>query len=147
MNLVANKMKKILVIVPFPMSEDNLKSRRDQLKSVELSTELQFEFRSTKAAPKNYISQSDMVLADIGILEAGLNAKKEGFSAVCIDTMSDSGVDALRSCLDIPVIGPGQTSMLCAMMMGNKFSIITMWKSWFHLYDKNIKNLGIKDIF
>lgn len=145
MNLVANKMKKILVIVPFPMSEDNLKSRRDQLKSVELSTELQFEFRSTKAAPKNYISQSDMVLADIGILEAGLNAKKEGFSAVCIDTMSDSGVDALRSCLDIPVIGPGQTSMLCAMMMGNKFSIITMWKSWFHLYDKNIKNLGIKD--
>ncbi len=43
------------------MSEDNLKSRRDQLKSVELSTELQFEFRSTKAAPKNYISQSDMV--------------------------------------------------------------------------------------
>ena len=127
------------------MSEDNLKSRRDQLKSVKLSNELQFEFRSTKAAPKNYISQADMVLADFGILEAGLNAKKEGFSAVCIDTMSDSGVDALRSCLDIPVIGPGQTSMLCAMMMGNKFSIITMWKSWFHLYDKNIKNLGIKD--
>ena len=62
-------MKKILVIVPFPMSEDNLKSRRDQLKSVKLSNELQFEFRSTKAAPKNYISQADMVLADVGRMQ------------------------------------------------------------------------------
>ena len=38
-----------------------------------------------------------MVLADVGILEAGLDAEKEGFLAVCIDTMSDSGVSALRS--------------------------------------------------
>ena len=138
-------MIKILVIVPFPMSEENLNSRRDQLKAVKLASEVKFEFRSTKAAPKNYISETDMVLADIGILEVGIKAQKEGFSAVCIDTMSDSGVSALRSCLDIPVIGPGQTSMLCAMMMGNKFSIVTMWKSWFHLYNSTIKRLGIKD--
>ena len=138
-------MHKILVIVPFPMSEENLNSRRDQLKAVKLTSEVKFEFRSTKAAPKNYISETDMVLADIGILEVGIKAQKEGFSAVCVDTMSDSGVSALRSCLDIPVIGPGQTSMLCAMMMGNKFSIVTMWKSWFHLYDRTIERLGIKE--
>ena len=138
-------MHKILVIVPFPMSEENLNSRRDQLKAVKLTSEVEFEFRSTKAAPKNYISETDMVLADIGILEVGIKAQKEGFSAVCVDTMSDSGVSALRSCLDIPVIGPGQTSMLCAMMMGNKFSIVTMWKSWFHLYNRTIKRLGLKD--
>ena len=35
--------------------------------------------------------------------------------------------------------------MLCAMMMGNKFSIVTMWKSWFHLYNRTINRLGIKD--
>ena len=39
--------------------------------------------------------------------EAGVTAQEDGYDAVCIDTMSDSGVNALRSMLDIPVIGPG----------------------------------------
>lgn len=136
-------MKQILVIVPFPMSEGNLEARRSQLKAVSLSPDLNFVFRSVKAAPRNYVSQADMVLADIGILEAGLNAEKEGFDAVCIDTMSDSGVAALRSILSIPVIGPGRTAMLTALSLGNKFSIVTMWQKWRHLYTKTISDLGI----
>ncbi len=43
-----------------------------------------------------------------------------GFDAVCIDTMSDSGVAALRSSLSIPVVGPGRASMLTAMMLGHR---------------------------
>lgn len=137
-------MKEILVIVPFPMSEENLVARRQQLEAVSLSPSLNFTFRPVKAAPRNYVSQADMVLADIGILEAGLDAEKEGFAAVCIDTMSDSGVAALRSCLSIPVIGPGRTSMLAAMSMASRFSIVTMWQKWRHFYDKTIEDLGIR---
>jgi allantoin racemase len=136
-------MKDVLVIVPFPMSEENLAARRSQLEAVDLSDQLRFTFRSTKGAPRNYVSQADMVLADIGILEVGQAAQDEGFAAVCIDTMSDSGVAALRSVLDIPVIGPGRASMLTAMMLGGRFSVITMWTHWFHLYEKTINDLGI----
>ena len=96
-----------------------------------------------KAAPRNYVSQADMVMADIGILEAGLSAEEEGFDAVCIDTMSDSGVAALRSILRIPVVGPGRVAMLEAMMLGSRFSIVTMWQKWRHLYEKTISDLGI----
>ena len=110
-------MKDVLVIVPFPMSEENLAQRRAQLDAVELSDQLRFTFKSTKAAPRNYVSEADMVLADVGILEVGQSAQEDGFDAVCIDTMSDSGVAALRSVLDIPVIGPGRASMLTAMLM------------------------------
>jgi len=136
-------MKKILVIVPFPMSEENLQSRRDQLAAVNLDPSLEFVFKPVKAAPRNYISQADMVLADMGILEVGLDAEQEGFDAVCIDTMSDSGVAALRSVLSIPVIGPGRTAMLEAMSLGHRFSIVTMWQKWRHLYDKTIHDLGL----
>ena len=136
-------MKQILVIVPFPMSEENLAARREQLKAVSLSDDLNFVFRSVKAAPRNYVSQADMVLADMGILEAGLDAEKEGFAAVCIDTMSDSGVAALRSVLSIPVVGPGRTAMLTALSLGQKFSIVTMWQKWRHLYTKTVNDLGI----
>ena len=137
-------MKKILVIVPFPMSAENLASRRDQLKAVDLSDALDFTFRPVKAAPKNYVSQADMVLADISIYEAGMNAEKEGFDAVCIDTMSDSGVAALRSHLSIPVVGPGRVAVLEAMALGQRFSIVTMWQRWCHLYDKTVADLGIQ---
>ena len=44
--------------------------------------------------------------------------------------------------LDIPVIGPGRASMLTAMLLGSRFSVVTMWKHWFHLYEKTIGDLG-----
>ena len=87
--------------------------------------------------------QVDLALADLGIFEAGVNAEAEGFDGICIDTMSDSGVDALRSVLKIPVIGPGRCSILMAMMLGKKFSIITMWQKWRHLYEKTLRDLGL----
>ena len=57
--------------------------------------------------------------------------------------MSDSGVAALRSELSIPVVGPGRAAILTAMMLGNRFSIVTMWERWRHLYDKTLKELGV----
>ena len=136
-------MKRVLVIVPFPMDERNLAQRRAQLGAVDLGPDIAFEFRSVKAAPKNYVSASDMVLAEIGALEAGLEAEAEGFDAVCIDTMSDSGLAALRAELSIPVIGPGRASVLMAMMLGKRFSYVAMWPHWKHLYEKVLGELGV----
>lgn len=74
------------------------------------------------------MSPHDWLLADVAIFEAGSRAQEEGFDAVCIDTMSDSGLAALRSVLDIPVVGPGRASMLYALTLGSKFSILSQWK-------------------
>lgn len=137
-------MKHILVLVPFPMSDENLSARRQQLQAVELGSDIEWHFQAVKLAPKNYISAADMVLADMGLLEAGLNAEHDGYDAVCVDTMSDSGVAALRSHLSIPVIGPGRASILTALMFGNQFSIITMWDHWRHFYHKHLIELGIE---
>lgn len=137
-------MKRVLVIVPFPMSEENRDQRRDQLKAVELGPDIAFEFESVRVAPKNYVSASDMTLAEFGALEAGLRAEERGFDAVCIDTMSDSGMAALRSELSIPVIGPGRASVLMAMMLGRRFSIVAMWPHWKHLYVKTLTELGVE---
>ena len=137
-------MKRVLVIVPFPMSEENRDQRRAQLQSVELGPGIEFVFESVRVAPRNYVSASDMALAEFGALEAGLEAEARGFDAVCIDTMSDSGMAGLRSELSIPVIGPGRASVLMAMMLGHKFSIVAMWPHWQHLYRKTMTELGVE---
>ena len=136
-------MKKILVIVPFAMSADNLLLRQQQLAGLQFGPELVFDYRCVKAGPVNYSSHHDFVLADASIFEAGCRAQDEGYAAVCIDTMSDSGLAALRSMLDIPVFGPGKVSMLTALMLGDRFSILTMASRWKPLYKKALDELGL----
>lgn len=136
-------MKKVLVIVPFPMTDANRDQRRAQLQAVELGPDIRFDFESVRVAPRNYVSASDMAIADIGVLEAGLKAEQRGYDALCIDTMSDSGMAGLRSELTIPVISPGRFSMLTALMLGKRFSIVALWPHWRHIYEKNLGELGL----
>ena len=135
--------KRVLVIVPFPMSADNLLLRQAQTQGMAFGPGVEFVFRPVKAGPVNYSSHHDFVLADVANFEAGCRAQAEGFDAVCIDTMSDSGVAALRSVLDIPVFGPGKVSMLSALMLGDRFSILTMASRWKPLYKKALDELGL----
>lgn len=136
-------MARVLVIVPFPMSEENRLGRAAQLHAVKIGPGIEFDFRPVRAAPSNYTSEHDAALAELSIVDAGKDAQAQGYDAVCIDTMSDSGVGALRSLLDIPVIGPGRASMMTALMLGDRFSILIMWDRWRHLYKKTINELGL----
>ena len=137
-------MKKILVIVPFPMQEEEIARRQAQARAVNLGPDVELHYRAVRMGPKNYSSHHDMALADIAILDAGLDAEAEGFDAVCIDTMSDSGMAMLRSMLRIPVIAPGRHAMLLAQMLGEKFSILMMWDRWKMLYTKTLAELGME---
>ena len=138
-----NKKKKVLVLVPFPMSDENISMRKAQSTDIDLGPEIEFVYRATKWAGTNFVGPYDYVLGDFTMLEAGLTAQKEGFDAVCIDTMSDSGVAALRAVLDIPVIGPGRATLLSALLLGDKFGMLVMWERWLGLYKKVMDELGI----
>src|SRR3546814_13585241 len=86
----------------------------------------------------------DCLMMDLGVYEAGRTAEQEGFDAVVIDTMSDSGMAALRSVLSIPVIGPGKASMLYAPTLGAKFSVLAQWKPALPRYRKVIRDYGFE---
>jgi len=135
--------KRVLVIVPFPLDAQGVANRQAQLASVDLGPGISFDYKPVKAAPALYDSAHDYVLADISIFEAGLSAQADGYDAVCIDTMSDSGLNALRSVLDIPVIAPGRASFLTALLFANNFSILTQWDPWKGLYTKTLNEYGL----
>ncbi len=138
-------MPRVCVLVPFAFDEKGLANRRAQQESVELGRDMVLDFKPVKAGPALYDSYHDYVLADFAMLDAGLEAADEGYDALCIDTMSDSGVNALRSMLDIPVIGPGKASYLTALMLGHKFSVLTQWDGWIPLYRKGVQEYGLTD--
>ena len=129
-------MRKVLVLVPFPLDEQGVANRRAQLREDLVGPDMTFTYKPVTAGPALYDSWHDLAIADVAMLEAGMDAEEEGYAAVCIDTMSDSGMTALRSVLDIPVIGPGQASFQIAGLLGEKYSVVTQWDGWLPLYKK-----------
>lgn len=135
-------MKRVLVIVPFPFGEKGLANRAAQ--SAGISDKIEFVYRGVKAGPTLFDSNHDLLIADVSIFEAGMRAQEEGFDAVCVDTVSDSGVWALRSVLDIPVIGPGRASFALALTLGDRFSVVSMWAPWELAVRKGLKDSGLE---
>ena len=137
-------MPKILVINPFPLDEAGVKRRAAQSAHVDLDPDTELVYRPVKIGPTSFMSPHDWLIMDLGIYEAGLTAEDEGFDAVVIDTMSDSGMAALRSVLSIPVVGPGKASMLHALTLGAKFSVLAQWKPALPRYAKVIRDYGFE---
>ena len=137
--------KKVLVLVPVPLDEDGLAKRRAQQDSVDLGPDIEFDYRPVKTGPAFYDSYHDFALADVAMFEAGLTAEQDGYHAVCIDTMSDSGVNPLRAVLDIPVIAPAKASYLMCLLLASRFGVLTQWDRWEIIYRKTLQEYGLAD--
>lgn len=135
-------MTRVLVLVPFALAEEDVAKRRQQTTEVALRPGVTFDFRPVAAGPSSFMSPHDWTLMDIALFEAGLSAEEDGYDAVLIDTVSDSGADALRSMLDIPVLSPGRASLLFALTLGRKFGILAQWEPALARYRKVIDEWG-----
>jgi len=136
-------LKRIKMIMPVPMPQAALAAFEAQIPPALRRADVTVDFVAVKEGGKILDSYYEMTLADAFVLEAGASAEAEGYDAVCINSMSDSGLAALRSRLSIPVVGPGQSCLLTACMLGEKFSVLTMWDQWRPLYKKAIQEQGL----
>jgi allantoin racemase len=141
--MTASRDIRILVIAPFPLSDEDLQRRRAQADEAPGLSGVDLTFRSVPVGPVSYIGWHDWMLSDVGITAAGLDAQSEGFDAVCVDTMSDSGVAVLRSLLDIPVVGPGAVALRTAVVLGHRFSVLALWENSVFRYRLQAEQLGL----
>lgn len=127
------------MIVPVPVPEAALEAFAAQIPQSVIMPGISVEFACAARGGTTLDSHYEGALADYFCLEAGLKAEKEGCSAVCINSMSDSGVAALRSRISIPVVGTAQATYHLAAQLGRRFSIISMWDRWRWLHEKTIQ--------
>jgi allantoin racemase len=136
---------RIKFIIPFPFDEEGIANRAAQIPKEILGPGTEVECVPVRHSATLVDCYYEALVFDMYIVEAGLRAEEEGYDAVIMDTVSDSGLYALRSRLSIPVIGPGLVSYAVAIMLGKRFSIITMWDKWRHLYEKNLDTYHLWD--
>jgi allantoin racemase len=138
-------MTRILMIVPVPLPAVALAGFAAQIPPALKRPGMTVDFVGVRNGTTVLDSYYEATLADAFCLEAGLSAEDDGYDAVCINSMSDSGLSALRSRLSIPVVGPGRASFLLAADLGKRFSVVTMWPQWHWIYEKLRMETGVGD--
>jgi Asp/Glu/hydantoin racemase len=113
--------KRIKMIVPVPVPGPALSMFCAQIPAELIRSDIEVDFVGTRNGAHILDSLYEATLADAFCLDMGARAATEGYAAVCINSMSDSGVSALRSRLSIPVVGPGQALFLLATALGKRF--------------------------
>jgi allantoin racemase len=138
--------KRVLVLCPLvPGRREILGTiKSGQLAGADHFHGIEFDFRLCRLSAPVWDNHLDFAVSDLATIEAGLNAENEGYDAVCIETITDGGLDALRSALSIPVLSAGQASYLTAMQLGRKFSIIVVWKGFRLAHERTLRMHGLE---
>jgi|TARA_R110000772_G_scaffold62187_3_gene139853 allantoin racemase len=135
-------MKSIIHIIT-PIITEGIRSLTD----VEpfLRDDLAVRHSLIETGPASIECEVDEALSVPGILEAALAAEQAGASAIIIDCMGDPGLHACREVVSIPVLGPAQTCMHYASMLGQKFAFITVLDQLKPMIDALVARYGLQD--
>jgi allantoin racemase len=90
------------------------------------SDDVKVSFVNIDTGPASIECDYEIMLAQPGTIAKIVEAERQGADAVVIDCMGDPGLFGARECVSIPVLGPMQTAMGVAAMMGHKFSVVTV---------------------
>jgi allantoin racemase len=90
------------------------------------SEDVKVSFVNIETGPASIECDYEIMLAQPGTIAKIVEAERQGADAVVIDCMGDPGLFGARECVSIPVLGPMQTAMGVAAMMGHKFSVVTV---------------------
>ena len=84
------------------------------------------ETRAVTNGPATIENARDEALAAPGVIEACIQAEKDGYHGVFVNCFADPGVHPARTCVNIPVFGGFEPVMLTAMGTGHRIGIITV---------------------
>lgn len=79
-----------------------------------------------------------------GMLELMREAERDGCGAGIIGCFYDGGLRELREALVMPVVGMAEASMLLAVTLGHRFSIVVGRRKWIPKMTDNVVLLGLE---
>ena len=78
---------------------------------------------------------------------AGLRAQEQGYDAYAISSLPDPALREIRSMLEIPVVGYGESAMLAACLLGRKFGVLAFIAELIPLIEDNVRRYGLEARF
>jgi len=130
---------KILVINPVGHNRWDEKDR--QFLTKHASPETQVEVVSLPRGPESVETPESHATVIPLVIETA-KQKSRDFDAVIVNCFLDPGVDLLKGILKIPVVGPAESSLALATLIGKKTTIITVGKKGIWMIEDRVRQLG-----
>jgi allantoin racemase len=122
-------MRRLIYLVPVTgFDKGELDRRRDILNSYATKGTV-VDIASIKDGPASIESFYDECMAIPNTLRLVQKASDDKYDAIIIGCYGDAGIQAAREIVDTPVIGPGESSMVIACLLGHSYSILTVMES------------------
>lgn len=84
----------------------------------------------------------DALLTEVGLVDLVLREASADTRAVLVDTFGEYGIAAMRSGIEVPVVGAAESAIAAARRRGRAFGIVTVWPAsldW--LYQRQLRVL------
>lgn len=124
---------RIAYVVPGPMSKGpmGLKEvqRRERLLNEWAFEGTEVNVRDVATGPSSIESAYEEAQSIPATLDLVMQVEQEGYDAAIIGCFGDPGLEAARELVDMPVVGPCESSLLLAAGLGHKFSVLTIYDS------------------
>ncbi|MFX0201354.1 MAG: aspartate/glutamate racemase family protein [Candidatus Hodarchaeota archaeon] len=131
---------KLLVIAPILRRE----TRKSNIFFQQVvKTDTQVEIVYMEKGPHSIETYYDEAIAIPEVLRIA-KEYKDTCDGIMIDCFQDPGVDAIRELVDIPVLGPAETSMSVANLLAPKFSVVSVLKNSGPMIELIAQKLGLR---
>ena len=79
------------------------------------------------------------------VIRNALEAEKSGYDAFVLGHFQEPGLLEIRGCVDIPVIGLGESNLLAALSLGHRFALVTIDSIFIPWHDRQVKSHGLAE--
>ena len=116
---------KILWIVPITSPEETQLERTVAFLKRHVYPGTEVIVRKVSKGTESIESRVDEAYATLPILEEVVKAEQEKFDACIVGCAGDAGVAAAKEVARIPVVGPGEASLLLSQLIGRRVVLLT----------------------
>lgn len=132
--------KRILVINPLATSEWNESDRVSLMEVAAKDTNI--EVLNIEKGPPAIESYYDIAFATPDILRI-IKETHQDYDGIMINCFGDPGLMPARELVEIPVVGPGESALLIASLLGHKFSVITPLRNRVPSIEIKVGSMGL----
>ncbi|MCJ8319139.1 MAG: aspartate/glutamate racemase family protein [Colwellia sp.] len=137
--------KKFLVIIPIgKQSAEKFLPKIKQEVETSLFSDFSVDYQPLYRRDTDSIqSRFDEFWDTNDIIKISLQAEKDGYAGIFVDCFGEPGVSVVRELVNIPVLGGFMASISSAILVANKFSIVTVVPSVIPMFNAMIQEMNI----
>lgn len=140
-----NAPLRICVLVPVATAQFN--DRIMKAVAPVVPPDVQVEIRNIEHGQPDIENRTGWLENGMPVVELACAIERDGFDGIWLTDFDMCGVEAAREAIDIPIIGGFPTSAFAALMLSQRFSIITILQSTLAMQRGHPQSYGLQDSF